>query len=347
MSKPKEVFRLYANCKVTEGARRSIVCDLWHSRYDFIPNMLAYLLKEHDGMSLEEIKAHYDHEHDDVIEEYYDFLLKNGYGFYTDEPHLFPALPEGYRHPGRISNAIIDMDRQSGHDYKSLFGQLEALGCKAVQIRAYDPCPPAEWVRIMDCLLDTHIQAVEILTPHMDNVPPSEWIKVVNTYPRIGSFAVHGSPEDEVKETPGQVPVAFIKQVISDDTHCGLVHPAFFSINIDGYTESREANNCLNGKISIDRQGQLCNCPSLPERYGHVSEVSLAEALAMQDFVRYDSITKDSVSVCSDCEFRYICSDCRAFTHEKDYGTEAPKKYGKPAKCTYDPYTATWQSDVS
>jgi hypothetical protein len=40
--------------------------------------------------------------------------------------------------------------------------------------------------------------------------------------------------------------------------------------------------------------------------------------------------------VCKDCEFRYICTDCRAYL-EDPYN-----EYSKPLKCGYDPYTGEW-----
>lgn len=342
MSQPKKVFRLFANCKVVEGARRSIVCDLWHGRYDFIPNMLVHLLSEHADMSLDEIKAEYAHEHDDTIEEYYRFLQGNGYGFYTAEPHLFPPLPDDYRHPGRISNAIIDIDRQSGHDMHNILAQLDNLGCMSVQFRAYEPIDTEVWHDILKTTLTTRIPDVQVLTPFIQGIPLAEWRKLVNTHPRISDLSIHSAPEDKTEETAGQAVINLTSQPITDHSHCGLVHPSFFSINIEAYTEARQANSCLNGKISIDREGYICNCPSLPERYGHINDTSLQEALVNKDFAKYDRITKDSVSVCSDCEFRYICSDCRAFVQDTSSGTENPKAYGKPSKCRYDPYTATY-----
>jgi hypothetical protein len=50
------------------------------------------------------------------------------------------------------------------------------------------------------------------------------------------------------------------------------------------------------------------------------------------------SITQDPVEICRDCEFRYVCTDCRAYTRRPG----APAS--KPAKCAYDPYTATWDN---
>jgi radical SAM protein with 4Fe4S-binding SPASM domain len=49
------------------------------------------------------------------------------------------------------------------------------------------------------------------------------------------------------------------------------------------------------------------------------------------DFTKFWNISKDQISVCQDCEFRYVCQDCRAFTLDNNL-------YSKPAKCTYNPY---------
>jgi hypothetical protein len=45
---------------------------------------------------------------------------------------------------------------------------------------------------------------------------------------------------------------------------------------------------------------------------------------------------KDQIDVCIDCEYRYICTDCRAFNNDLD---TKPKK---PEKCEYDQYTGNW-----
>ena len=51
------------------------------------------------------------------------------------------------------------------------------------------------------------------------------------------------------------------------------------------------------------------------------------------EFKKVWSVNKDQIKICRDCEFRYMCSDCRAYT-------EDPKDiYSKPLKCGYDPYT--------
>lgn len=72
------------------------------------------------------------------------------------------------------------------------------------------------------------------------------------------------------------------------------------------------------------------------QSYGNTRDLPLAAAMQKVNSSLQAGITKDKVSVCKDCEFRYICTDCRAFVSSPD------DPYSKPAKCSYDPYTATW-----
>jgi len=89
----------------------------------------------------------------------------------------------------------------------------------------------------------------------------------------------------------------------------------------------------------VDVQGEIRNCPSMPEGFGHAGRVTLASALRHPDFSARWQITKDQVEVCRDCEFRYVCTDCRAHTVDGELG--------KPARCAYNPYTATWEKPGS
>jgi len=48
------------------------------------------------------------------------------------------------------------------------------------------------------------------------------------------------------------------------------------------------------------------------------------------------NVTKDSVKVCKDCEFRMVCSDCRAYLEIPD------DILSKTLKCGYNPYNNQW-----
>ena len=131
--------------------------------------------------------------------------------------------------------------------------------------------------------------------------------------------------------------------VVQVDTHlknskcCGVISPYYFSLALSTFCESHQFNSCLNRKISIDEEGNIKNCPSMATSFGHINHVSLQEALEQKNFKKYWNITKDQVNICKDCEFRHICTDCRAYLENPE------DLYSKPLKCGYNPYTCEWK----
>jgi SPASM domain peptide maturase of grasp-with-spasm system len=75
----------------------------------------------------------------------------------------------------------------------------------------------------------------------------------------------------------------------------------------------------------------------MSQSFGNIKDTTLEEALSHPDFKKYWNITKDQIEVCKDCEFRHICTDCRAYIEEPE------NQYSKPLKCGYNPYTNKWE----
>ncbi|GEN75154.1 hypothetical protein CHA01nite_08940 [Chryseobacterium hagamense] len=78
------------------------------------------------------------------------------------------------------------------------------------------------------------------------------------------------------------------------------------------------------------------------QSFGNIENTTLEEALSKKDFKKYWNITKDDIEICKDCEFRYICTDCRAFT-EAALRSDQGLDISKPLKCGYNPYTNEWK----
>lgn len=70
--------------------------------------------------------------------------------------------------------------------------------------------------------------------------------------------------------------------------------------------------------------------------FGNVKNTSLKKVFRNPDFKKYWQINKDSIDVCKDCEFRHICTDCRAYIENPE------NPFSKPLKCGYNPYTNEW-----
>lgn len=333
----KMTFRLYANCLPVRGARRSVLCDVQRQRYSFIPNQLYTILVDLRGRTVDEIKAVYAHSHNSVIDSYFEFLLSNGYGFYSDEPGVFPELDLSWAHPAVITNAIVDVDAGSCHDYAALFKELHAFRCYALQLRMFTRVAMDDLCKILDETNATSLRSIDLLLQHSGEFEEDRLSELCTRYQTIDQIALWSSPCERLTVLkPLGVRVIFHRGHINSGC-CGQVHPAYFSVNIAHFTEALHHNSCLNRKISICADGDIRVCPSIPPSLGNIKTTTLGAVLGDERLMALWGITKDAVEVCRDCEFRYICTDCRAYT-------VGSSPTGKPKKCSYDPYTAKWES---
>jgi SPASM domain peptide maturase of grasp-with-spasm system len=329
-------FVLFACCIPVRGARRSVVCDLQRQSWHLIPNGLYEILTERRGMTEAQIKDFYEHEYDREIDGYFAFLSRHELGFFTAEPELFPPLALEFETPSRITNAILDVDAASAHDYATIFRQLDDLGCRAVEVRCFSPRRLAELAALLAPARAGRLRSIDLVVAHTPELDGAGLAELVAAETRLNSVTIHSAPAAR-QETMGRaVQVDWLVQAIDSPACCGQVHPRLFAVNIDSFGEARRFNSCLNRKVAVDARGEIRNCPSLPRSYGNVRDTSLHAAVAQRDFAALWAINKDQIEVCKDCEFRYICTDCRA------YVTDAEDRYSKPAKCGYNPYTAEW-----
>jgi SPASM domain peptide maturase of grasp-with-spasm system len=119
--------------------------------------------------------------------------------------------------------------------------------------------------------------------------------------------------------------------------HCGVVDTHNFTNTIDHITESQQHNTCLNRKVAIDVNGNIKNCLGMCKSHGNAKNLNIKDVIQNPDFNKLWYIKKDDIAVCKDCEFRHICTDCRAFTEDPE------DIYSKPLKCGYNPYTSEWE----
>lgn len=330
-------FKLFANCFPVRGAIRSVIYDLGRNDFKLIPNEMYEILTEHQQKTVEEIKQYYDNEQDETIDEYFAFLLEHEFGFYctTEELELFPPMSTEFDFPSKISNAIIDTNSGSKHDYENIFTQLAQLQCRFIQLRFYDPVTYEFLTAVLQRTKNKGIKSLDLILP-LTNEFTKEGIVKLFDFP-VAKLEFHSI--DEQTHNPDVLtyeyndPVLFTREKVTSQVHCGVVDPAYFRVNKELFLESLKFNSCLHKKISVDTNGDIKNCPSMTKSYGNVQHTTLGAALEKKGFQEVWTMSKDKVNVCKYCEFRYMCTDCRAYL---------PDQYGKPDKCNYDPFTAKW-----
>lgn len=343
----KEVIKLYTNCIAVKGATQSIICDLNRNTFDVITNDLYQILKQFDGKkSIEEIKAYYKNKYDDIIDEYFEFLFEKEYVFFTDTPKWYPKMSLEYDYPFEISNAILDRDISSSYDIHKTFDKLEYLHCKFLEIRFYNETSLHELGEYINYIEERQYitYSIGFILPFSKETTKENLEKLIIKHPRISYLMITNSKENEFipskTETMGYI--IYAKANVESQKCCGIITPEYFSSNIKLFTESLHHNSCLHKKISIDIDGNIKNCPSMPQSFGNIKDTTLEQALNNRDFKKYWNLTKDSIEVCKDCEFRYICTDCRAYTEKTHENTDGLDT-SKPLKCGYNPYIGEWE----
>lgn len=336
---------LYSNCLPVKGVKRSIIYDLQKCKYDFIPNDLFTILKKYSHKKIKNIYNGVESEQHYILDEYVGFLMKNDYLILADnikELSNFPPLDLKWDNPSIITNAILDLSNKNIDIiyYKNLLYELEDLGCLFLEIRIwgnYDVLIFYEELLIF--IEELNINTIELIIPFEPGFNYSNYNNLQNSYSKINKIIVYNSSPSLVNEINREnndnnsTNIFATTERINDQTHCGVVSPFYFTVNESLFTESLFHNTCLNRKIGIDSQGEIKNCPTLSNSFGNIQSDNIKEIVNKTEFKKFWFINKDQIETCKVCEFRHMCSDCRAFTQND---------LEKPAKCGYNPFTCEW-----
>jgi SPASM domain peptide maturase of grasp-with-spasm system len=322
-------WKLFACCIPVKGFSRSLLCDVQRNKFIFIPNDLYSILIEDSILTLKEIVDNYGNDNKEVLLSYFEFLLTNELLFFTDNPNLFPNIDLVWQSPHLISNVIKELNN---------------FGCLHLQVRFFEFVEKEKVEHILNLLEKTKIISLSIIIPYSITWTNKEVAEsFTQKYPRISELIITNAPQNEkIEEYKNSLQgnmgvIEFLPQQINSSLCCGNISMSRFIKNLPTFTESQHHNTCLNRKISIDVEGNIKNCPSMAQSFGNIRDTTLQEALEHPDFKKYWNVKKDEIAVCKDCEFRHICTDCRAYLENPE------DMYSKPLKCGYNPYTAEWE----
>ena len=323
-------YILFPDCQLVKGFRKCAVCDLARNKILFIPNSLYDILSEYNGFPLSHLKEIYPGE-EDTLDEYLEFLILHEFVYKSKYDLPFDVISSEFKTSSLINNAIIDVSIGSNHDFEKLVSEIDKAGCSSVLIRFYSLNSINEISRILSFFeISDIIIDINIMLPYLKG--NSKVIKkIIARDTQISHVAIFSSPYNKLSEFR-DVTIHYLKQKIYDQTYCGNIGCKNFSVNMKMYLESKNYNNCLYKKLSVDTHGNIKNCPSCEKSFGLLDEVSFSDILSNPEFTKLWYIKKDDIEVCKDCECRYVCLDCRVYRCDPD------NIYSKPLKCKYNPY---------
>jgi SPASM domain peptide maturase of grasp-with-spasm system len=328
---PRSYFKLFACCLAVRGAARSLVCDVQRGVVVPISNALYDLLSAFRETPVEEVLAPHPAEVAAGVRRTLAAMVEKELGFWCQDPAEFPDLDLSWDRPAAITNAIVELSPTTTTHAAAIVSQLGELGCEALELRSYRPFPLTVLRDVIRCTERSRLESIELLLCHSEETTTEALLALCRESPRINRVVVHSAPTE--MKTAG---LHFRVEPVRSSDHCGYVDPGYFSVSLAMFAESQSCNTCLNRKVAVDGEGHIRNCPAMPASYGNIAAVALRDATAGEGFRSWWTIRKDDIEVCRDCEFRHVCTDCRALL------SDPTNRLSKPLHCHYDPYTARW-----
>ncbi|WP_064966007.1 grasp-with-spasm system SPASM domain peptide maturase [Tenacibaculum ovolyticum] len=326
-------FSLYGSCDLTSGVSQSCLVDLERATYCSIPNELYSILNKKINISIEDVEKQYSVSEFEIIKKYLSFLENNKFIFYHSKQIDLEYLSETSLEVSyELQDLIIDI--KSFSKFKAISHKIPS-NIETVQLRFFYKVSINSLHKILEFFRVNKNTNIYIILNYNESIVDDDYIDLYRKYKIISRMVIMGA---KINKHLLLNQIICCKEILITEKQCGKVSEKLFSPNMRTYLSSKSCNSCLNSKISIDINGRIKNCPSMRHDYGSIESTSIEEVLEIEDFKKNWKITKDQIDVCKDCEFRYICTDCRAYL-------ENPKDiFSKPLKCGYDPYTNIWEN---
>lgn len=331
----KRILQIFPHCHIVKGHSRSVIQDTFGNEWYLIPPTLADLIPNIDGKNYDNIASKIADNKKGQISEYIDFLLKNNIARLSSVALPYKQVEMTFDYPAEISNMILVEEYLS----LKLIAQINVIQCDNVQLYCTKELSIEQLSNKLHLSDDSVVQNLEVIVPFVEEfLSPTIWENIFDEFKRLQKVVVLNAPESKriFTDTMHHNCVVFATGSFSYEI-CGEVHPLHFTNNLPFFTESQRHNTCLNRKVCIDAEGNIKNCPAMAKSYGNIKDTTLEEAINKPGFKDLWYICKDQIDVCKDCEFRYMCTDCRCFIKDPD------NIYSQPAKCTYNPYICLWE----
>lgn len=334
-------YPLFSSCIPVVGFNRTLLVDTNRKCVHFIPNSLIKILKLSKKNTLREILSKFSVDEHDIILDYFEYLLQNEFvtPLKKEELKRFPPISLEWNYPTLCSNAIIDIVNEENFNIFNTIEKLVKINCFHIQVRILNTIDENSFEKIISFLNSCDIFTFNICTNKITDEMLFYQICIESNW-KLSKLEIFNWEREFVGLTDAiNSQIYFYKRKLFDSHQCGVVDMKYFSFELDNITESIQFNSCLNRKLCIDQKGYVKNCPSMTQHFGHISDCNLEEVIHSQEFQKLWFINKDQIDVCQDCEFRYICPDCRCFIQDEN------DIYSQPAKCKYNPYICKWEGE--
>lgn len=331
--------KVFSCCIPVKGYIRGTICDVQREKYYFIPNTFCEFLSSsyESGFIKNDLQNIFD---SPTCDDAYKFLTNNEIIFSCpkNDRTSFPLINMKFKTPFHFTNCILDYSEKSTYDIFECLKKIDMIGIQAIQIRLSLSLTKVFLRTILEETKKMNINSIQLCFPYVSFMNQDFLNHLILSYTKLTSLVIFNSP-DNYFVINNQAQISCTKNEIIPELDCGVIRQENLRLNLTLFSEAQKYNTCLNCKLSINVHGEIKNCPSLTKKFGSINTLDINKLIKDDDFKKNWAISKDQIEVCKDCEFRYMCTDCRAFL--KDPGNI----YSQPTKCEYNPYIAKWKGE--
>ena len=328
-------FKLYTNCIPVKGYKQSIIYDLQRNHFYYISNIAFDFLLKLENNYIEKVLHEYDTELSNILIDFLDSLKTKGYGFFCNDIGQYPKLNLEWDIPCLINNAIIEW--QSLDWNNDLLDDLSTLGCSSIALIS-EKCLTIELLEQIKKATDyKRFTAIQIICKFCNEIDFSSILSFCDINKIFSHIILQNT--NELKIINQSKPVIIKSNVFN--TLTSLMHPIYFNVDIELFTESQHFNTYFNKKIYVNKNREIKNAPECSTIFGpYLNITDLINTIKKPEFQIYWNIKKDIIEHCCVCEYRYMCTDNRIPIKSNDIS------WYFLSDCNYNPYIARWKHEV-
>lgn len=328
-------FTFYNSCIPVKGIKRSVIYDLQRGNIFFIPNSIIDLLLLNKKNKLIIIYDQYQ-EQTDLLDKYFNYLLKNELIFLTEELNRFPVNSTKFQVPFTLDILFLEIDllQESKID---LLKKINFLGCTQVVFLTKKGINFKNLKKVINILNRSKVQNINLITKYKEE-HLSSILNLHYGFPRFKKTTFFDCPSQNKSKEPR---FKFESKSFDCILTKRISNINDFVLNQKAYTESLKYNLFFNRKVYVDNVGNIKNYYNSKNIFGNIDKDDIKLIVDSKSFKELWKLSKDKIKICNFCEFRYICPDNRIPKIKDDKIKN--KLYQQNSNCNYDPKTTSWK----
>jgi len=315
-------------CIPVAGYNRAIIYDLGRKDYYFISNAHYDILNTNGLINFGRVSD--PSERSELI----NFLLNLEIIFEVAsvrEEKRFPKISKALHQVNALTHAVIHVNTSS--NFIDFISRMPLQNLSIISPRLDD-----DLIKMMKLLTHLEIDSVYLYIETFDKESFDQYERLLAGQPALFSVNFFGedSPQTRLKDN---IYYNFFAENFGDYQQLLTVDKLF--VNQEFFLEAYNKHTYYNGKIYIDRSGNIKNGLNNIKSFGNIHSISYEEfyqTINSKEFLTLGNIRKEEILVCQNCEFRYMCTDTRVPEKGVEY-------WFHHFECVYNPYISKWKNE--